>query len=103
VLFSACILSDSNLYIQIYFKSKSSVLIFESNEGFGVSQMQNQACLFADMSLVRCLRFKIIPFTKVDQARSDRGTFCPHYSGYSRQGLPRQSFLGHFGHVARSL
>jgi len=26
--------------------------------------MQNQACLFADMSLVRWLRFKIIPLYK---------------------------------------
>ena len=64
MLFSVCILFDSNLYIQIYFKSKSSVLIFESNEGFGGGKMQNQACLFADMSLVRWLRFKIIPLYK---------------------------------------
>ena len=46
---------------------------------------------------------KLFHFTKVDQARSGRGTFCPHCSGFSRQGLPRQSFLRHFGHSARSL
>ena len=46
---------------------------------------------------------KLFHFTKVDPARSDRGTFCPHYSGFSRQGLSRQSFLKHFGHVAGSL